>query len=69
MLDGRAIAYTNTQNGVSNIVAQPIDGGKSIPLTDFKTDRIFGFDIGKDGNLALSRGTVTSDVILIKDFR
>jgi len=39
-------------------------------LTDFKADRIFWFDFSRDGKqLALSRGTQTSDVILIKDFR
>jgi len=37
---------------------------------DFKADRIFWFDFSRDGKqLALSRGTQTSDVILIKDFR
>ena len=37
---------------------------------DFKTDQIFWFDLSRDGRqLALSRGTQTSDVILIRDFR
>ena len=39
-------------------------------LTNFKTDQIFWFDFSRDGKqLALSRGTQTSDVILIRDFR
>jgi Tol biopolymer transport system component len=68
--DGRALAYVDTKNGVSNIVAQPFDGGAPKQLTDFKADRIFWFDFSRDGRqLALSRGTQTSDVILIKDFR
>jgi hypothetical protein len=47
-----------------------LDGGKPVQLTDFKTDQIFWFDFSRDGKqLALSRGTQTSDVILIRDFK
>src|SRR5437016_1831767 len=68
--DGRALAYSDTRDGGSNIVAQPLNGGVVKQLTDFKADRIFWFDFARDGKqLALSRGTVTSDVILIRDFR
>jgi hypothetical protein len=68
--DGRAVAYVDTKNGVSNIVAQLLDGGAAKQLTDFKADRIFWFDFSRDGRqLVLSRGTQTSDVILIRDFR
>ena len=64
--DGRAIAYADSKDGVSNIFAQPLDGGAPKQLTDFKADRIFSFDFSRDGKqLALSRGTVTSDVVLI----
>ena len=70
MPDGRALAFIDTINGVSNIWSLPLDGGKPIQLTDFKTDHIFWFDFSSDGKqLALSRGTQTSDVIVIKDFR
>jgi serine/threonine protein kinase/Tol biopolymer transport system component len=68
--DGRALAYIDTRGGVSNIVAQPLDGGAVKQLTNLASDRIFWFDFSRDGRqLALSRGTQTSDVILIKDFR
>jgi eukaryotic-like serine/threonine-protein kinase len=68
--DGRALTYIDATNGVSNIWSLPLDGGKPIQLTDFKTDQIFWFDFSRDGKqLALSRGTQTSDVILIRDFR
>jgi eukaryotic-like serine/threonine-protein kinase len=68
--DGRALTYIDTINGVSNIWSLPLDGGKPVQLTDFKTDQIFWFDLSRDGKqLALSRGTQTSDVILIRDFR
>ncbi|HJZ81114.1 MAG TPA: LpqB family beta-propeller domain-containing protein, partial [Pyrinomonadaceae bacterium] len=68
--DGRALTYIDTINGVSNIWSLPLDGGKPVQLTDFKTDQIFWFDFSRDGKqLALSRGTQTSDVILIRDFK
>jgi TolB protein len=68
--DGRALNYIDTTNGVSNIWSLPLDGGKPVQLTDFKTDQIFWFDFSRDSKqLALARGTQTSDVILIGDFR
>jgi len=68
--DGRAIAYVDPRDGVSNILTQPLDGGARKQLTDFKTDRTFSFDWSQEGRqLALARGTQASDVILIKYFR
>jgi Tol biopolymer transport system component len=68
--DGRAVAYIKTEGGVSNIWAQALDGDKPAPLTDFKSDRIFNFAWSNDGKqLAIARGTETSDVVLIKDLR
>ena len=68
--DGRALTFVDTINGVSNIWSLPLDGGKPVQLTDFKTDQIFWFDFSRDGKqLAVSRGTQTSDVILIRHFR
>jgi Tol biopolymer transport system component len=68
--DGRAVAYIKTQGDVSNIWAQPLDGGKAVPLTDFKSELIFNFAWSNDGKqLALARGSETSDAVLIRDFR
>jgi Tol biopolymer transport system component/DNA-binding winged helix-turn-helix (wHTH) protein len=68
--DGRAFAYIETRDGVSNIIAQPIDGGQPVSLTDFREGRIFSFAFSPDGKqLALSRGATDRDVVLIKDFR
>jgi Tol biopolymer transport system component len=70
MPDGRSIAYIANQGGVSNIWLQSVDGGPPKQMTDFTTGRVFWFDISRDGkSLAMSRGTVTSDVVLMKDFR
>ncbi|MDQ3252969.1 MAG: DPP IV N-terminal domain-containing protein, partial [Acidobacteriota bacterium] len=68
--DGRAVAYIDTPNDVSNIFAQPLDGNAPKQLTDFKADRIFYFGYSRDGkHLALSRGTRKSDVVLISNFK
>jgi TolB protein len=70
MPDGRTLTFIDTINGVSNIWSLPLDAGPPKQLTDFKTDQIFWFDLSRDGKqLALSRGTQTSDVVLIRDFR
>jgi len=67
--DSRAVAYVDTKNGVSNIIAQPLDGGAPKQLTDFKEMRIFSFAYSRDGKqLALSRGTINNDVVLISGF-
>jgi Tol biopolymer transport system component len=68
--DGRALTYVTHQNGVSNIWSYPLDGSQPKQLTDFKTDHIYNFKWSPDGkNLVLARGTTTSDVVLIRDFR
>jgi len=39
-------------------------------LTNFKTDRIFSFDWSRDGKqLIVARGKLTSDVVLISNYR
>jgi serine/threonine protein kinase/Tol biopolymer transport system component len=67
--DGKAIAYIASHGGLSNIWAQPIDGGPPKQLTDFKSEHIFNFAWSRDGKqLALSRGVVNRDVVLITGF-
>jgi len=66
--DGRAIYYIALNNGVSNIWRQPIDGSPPAQVTQFASGRIFNFAYSPDGQqLALSRGSFDSDVVLIKD--
>ncbi len=70
MPDGRAIAFIRTTNGVSNLWAQPLAGGAPKQLTEFKDQRIFNFAWSRDGKqLALSRGVVNSDVVLLSGFK
>jgi Tol biopolymer transport system component len=68
--DGSAVAYIDNRGGKGNIFALPAGGGAPKQLTDFKSDSIFWFDWSPDGKqLALSRGTQTSEVVLISNFR
>ncbi|HZW07281.1 MAG TPA: protein kinase, partial [Phycisphaerales bacterium] len=66
--DGRGLAYVDQRN--QNVWVQPLDGGPPRQLTDFKTDQTFTFAWSNDGKvLALARGTQTSDVVTITDFK
>ena len=66
--DGRSLAFVDDRKP-SAIIAQPIDGGSPRQLADFKPDHIFSFAWSHDGKqLAVAHGTLTHDVILIKDF-
>lgn len=45
-------------------------GGNPVQVTDLQGDQIFNFDYSPDGKwLALVRGRVTDDVVLIEDLR
>jgi Tol biopolymer transport system component len=66
--DARAIYYIALNNGVSNIWRQPVDGSPPSQVTQFATGRIFNFAYSPDGKqLALSRGFVDSDIVLIRN--
>jgi len=66
--DGRSLAYVDDRNA-SAIISRPINGGPERQLADFKPDQIFSFAWSRDGKqLAVARGTVTHDVILISNF-
>ncbi len=68
--DGRAITYVDSTGGSPNLWSQSLDGGPPKKLTDFKENGVWRYSWSRDGKqLALTRGTVTSDVVLIKDFR
>jgi serine/threonine protein kinase len=69
-VDGRAIAFVRDVKGQSNIWTLPLDGGAPKQLTHYKDLGIRNFAWSRDGKkLALSRGSATRDVVLIKNFR
>jgi serine/threonine protein kinase/Tol biopolymer transport system component len=65
--DSKMLTYTDNRGGVENLWGQPIDGGAPKQLTTFGDSYIFSFDWARDGNLIVSRGVLTSDVVLITD--
>jgi serine/threonine protein kinase len=69
--DARALTYVSNRGGASNIWNLPIDGGPPKQLTDFKPDlSIHCFAWSRDGKqLAVARGTMISDIVLIRNFR
>ena len=69
MPDGRSIAYADNASGFFNIWSQPIDGGAPKQLTNFKSEFVSSFAIGRDGKIAVYRWSATRDIVLIKDFR
>jgi Tol biopolymer transport system component len=69
-VDGRNLTYIKDDNGVSNIWNQPLSGGPPQRITSFKSGRIFNFNWSHDGKyLALARGSMSGDVVLIRDVR
>jgi Tol biopolymer transport system component len=69
--DGKSLIVADSRTGTQNLWSVPLDGGPMKQLTDFKPDHVFTFDWQLAGGklAAMSRGTITSDVILISDFR
>ncbi len=64
--DGESLAYIVYRDGVSNVWTQSIAAGELKQLTDFKSDQILWFDWSPDGQqLAVSRGTITSDIVMM----
>jgi Tol biopolymer transport system component len=62
---GRALIVAQNERGVDNLWELPIDGTAKRQLTQFTDDTIFRFDVGRDGRLAISRGRITRDVVLM----
>lgn len=68
--DGNALTYVDESNGADNIWSQPINGGPRKALTNFNSESNSTFAWSRDGKrLAISRGPVTNDVVLLRDFR
>lgn len=67
--NSRSLSYVVTREGVSNIWTQPLDGGAPKQVTHFDSGEIFRYAWSTDGKrLAVVRGVLNSDVVLIRDF-
>jgi eukaryotic-like serine/threonine-protein kinase len=66
--DGKGVAYPVTQNGVDNIVIQPLDGSPRKQITNFTSEHITNFRWSPDGkNLGVLRNHSESDVVLLQE--
>lgn len=65
--DARALTYVDTVDGISNIWTQPLIGGPPKQRTNFQSGEIFSFDVSRNGEIAVTRGTSARDVVLIRD--
>lgn len=66
--DGKSLQYLLTRGDVTNVWEQPLSGGPPHQLTKYTSGRIFDFNWSADGKqLLLSRGEVTSDVVLLSN--
>jgi Tol biopolymer transport system component len=68
--DSKAVLYVDNQNGVSNLMSQPLDGHPPRQVTNFTEGTIFNFAWSADGKqLFLARGEINSDVVLINNVK
>jgi eukaryotic-like serine/threonine-protein kinase len=66
--DSGSVVYVDSRDNADNLWSMPVDGSAAKQLTNFKSGLIFAFQVSPDGKqLALSRGTQTDDVILLRD--
>jgi hypothetical protein len=66
--DGKALEYLDKKNGISNLWLLDLQTGATRQMTNFTSDRIFYFNWSNDGKqLAIGRGKVNEDVVLISD--
>lgn len=66
--DNRSIVYADARDNADNLWTVAINGGPPRQLTKFDTGLIFAFQLSRDGKqIALSRGSQTDDVILLRD--
>jgi Tol biopolymer transport system component len=67
--DSEALTYLDRRDGVYNIWKQPLEGDVRTQMTNFTEDVIFSYDwLGTDGQLVVSRGAKTRDIVLIRNF-
>jgi Tol biopolymer transport system component len=65
-----ALDYVLTRDGVDNLWQQKLVGGAPKQVTKFTSGRIFGFNWSKNHKrLLLSRGSFTSDLVLLSHLR
>lgn len=68
--DGKRLQYLLTRDGISNVWEQPLADGAPRQFTRFTSGEAFEFAWSADHNsLLLTRGSVSSDVVLLSNLR
>lgn len=68
--DSKALIYVESRSRVDNLWMMPIDGSPARQITNFDKDRIFRFDMTRNGtSFAFARGSEDSDVVMVSNFR
>jgi serine/threonine protein kinase/Tol biopolymer transport system component len=68
--DGKSVTVVDSRTGTPNLWSFPLDGSPMKQLTDFKPDGVSNRQLSFDRKwMAMARGLITSDVVLISDFR
>jgi len=68
--DSKGLIFLDSRDGIGNLWLQPLAGGKPRQMTNFSSDYIYSFDWSTDGKqLVVARGTSSSDIVLISNFR
>jgi eukaryotic-like serine/threonine-protein kinase len=66
----QALAYVDARSGSPNVWTYPLNGKPPQQLTHFSVGRIFGIALSPDGSkIAMSRGSINSDVVLFSRTR
>lgn len=61
----QSLVYADARSGAPNLWTYPLNGSPPQQLTHFISGRIFGISLSPDGsNIAYSRGSINSDVVL-----
>ncbi len=67
--DSKSLIYIENHDAM-NLMQQPLDGGEPRPITNFNSQQIRAFEIAPDWqNVVFSRGNITSEAVLITNFR
>ncbi len=68
--DQKGIQYLLTKDGNTNVWEQPLFGAAPRQITNFTSGMIFDFSWSRDGRqMFLAKGSSTSDVVLMSNFR
>jgi Tol biopolymer transport system component len=68
--DSKAIAFMLNRSHAANVWEQPLAGGDPVQITKFPSGTMFAYEWSKDGKqLAVTRGQLKTDVVMMSNFR